>query len=396
VDHRPSQGETRGVDPRLRQVSGTAWRLLVLGLFAYIVFRVLLRFEMVVIAVFIALIIASLLRPPVNVLSRFLPRRLAAVLTAFGVLGVIAVVFWQVVDSITGEWAGLTNEFTGGEDQIEKWLEGKPFHVKPNTLDNLQGKIGSYIQAHRSALVSQALNNAGRVVDVLTIVALALFCSVFFTASGDRMWHWFQDQLPDRARGRWQRSGSVAWHTFAGYTRGVILVAAANAVMVGIALTVLRVPLMLPLTILEFTASFIPLIGSPIAMAVATIVALAGRGVTTAVVVLILIIVFGQIEGHVLQPFVMGWSVRLHPVAIAVSVIAGTISAGLLGAVVAVPLISIAWAVYRDLRSGDGDGAHPPGEAAGAEAAAVEADPGAAPPGRALTLTLTTGCDHDD
>ena len=120
--------------------------------------------------------------------------------------------------------------------------------------------------------------------------------------------------------------------------------------MVGVALEVLRVPLVLPLTILEFVASFIPLVGSPMAMAVATVVALAGRGMTTAIVVLVLIVVFGQIEGHVLQPFVMGWSVRLHPVVVAVSVIAGTLSAGLLGAVVAVPLVSIGWAVWRELR----------------------------------------------
>ena len=348
----------------LHRVSGYAWRLLILGAFAYIVFRVLLRFELVVVAVFIALIIASLLRPAVNVLSRFLPRRLAAVLTALAVLGLIGVVLWLVVQSVTSEWGSLSSEFGGGWSQIEKWLEGRPFHVKPSTLTNLQGKAASYIQAHRSALISQVLNNVGRVTDVATIIALALFCSVFFTSSGDHMWQWFQAQLPSGSRSKWQRSGSVAWHTFAAYTRGIVLVAGTNAVMVGIALAVLRVPLVLPLTILEFTASFIPLIGSPIAMAVATVVALAGRGVTAAVVVLVLIVVFGQIEGHVLQPFVMGWSVRLHPVAVALSVIAGTISAGLLGAVVAVPLVSIAWAVYRDIRSAH-DTAEADGDAGG-------------------------------
>jgi predicted PurR-regulated permease PerM len=127
--------------------------------------------------------------------------------------------------------------------------------------------------------------------------------------------------------------------------------------MVGVALKLLHVPLVLPLTILEFIASFIPLIGSPIAMAVATVVALASQGVTTAIIVLCLIVVFGQIEGHVLQPFVMGWSVRLHPVVVAVSVIGGTISAGLLGAVVAVPLVSITWAVIRELRAEEAEAA---------------------------------------
>ncbi|ETA71126.1 AI-2E family transporter [Actinospica robiniae] len=366
----------RGVGGRLDRASGYAWRLLVLGVATYVVFRVLLRFEAVVVAVFMALIVASLLRPPVNLLSRFLPRRLAATVTAFGVLGLIALIVWQMTESVTNEWSALSAEFSGGIRHIEQWLEKRPFHIKPDTLTNLQGKAGSYIEAHRSALVSQVLNNAGRVVDVVTVLALALFCSIFFTSSGERMWLWFQDQLPATARPTWRRAGSVAWHTFAGYTRGIVLIAAVNAIMVGIALEILRVPLALPLTLLEFTASFIPLIGSPIAMAVATVVALAGRGVTTAAIVLVLIVVFGQIEGHVLQPFVMGWSVRLHPVVIALSVIAGTICAGLLGAVAAVPLVSIAWAVIKELR---GNGEPDPDEDDGADAddghtSAVEAD----------------------
>jgi predicted PurR-regulated permease PerM len=183
------------------------------------------------------------------------------------------------------------------------------------------------------------------------VLALAVFCAIFFTASGEGMWRWFLSQLPRSSEDVWARCGRTAWSTLAGYTRGTILVAGANAVMVGIALKVLQVPLVLPLTLLEFVASFIPLIGSPIAMAVATVVALASRGVTTAIIVIVLIVVIGQIEGHVLQPFVMGWAVRLHPVVVAVCVIAGTAIAGLIGAVVAVPLASIGWAVFRTLRA---------------------------------------------
>jgi predicted PurR-regulated permease PerM len=338
------------VNPRLRLASGYAWRLLLLGGAAYIIFLMLLRFELIFVALFIALIIASLLRPPVNLLARVMPRSLAAIATALGGLGVLAFVFWQVGESVAGEWGSLGSEFSGGVTRLEKWLEGRPFHVKPSALANLRGKLGGYLQTHRSALINQAVSGAGRFVDVAAVLALAVFCAIFFTSSGDRMWRWFQAQLPESTRPTWQRCGSVAWHTFAGYTRGIILVAAANAVLVGIALAVLRVPLVLPLVILEFVASFIPLVGSPIAMAVATIIALAGRGLTTAIIVLVLIVVFGQIEGHLLQPFVMGWSVRLHPVAIAVTVIAGTIAAGLLGAVAAVPLVSIAWALIRELR----------------------------------------------
>lgn len=126
--------------------------------------------------------------------------------------------------------------------------------------------------------------------------------------------------------------------------------ASTNAVIVGIALLVLEVPLALPLALLEFFAAFVPLIGSPVALGVATVVALAGRGPAIALVVLALIVIVGQLEGHVLHPLVMGWAVRLHPLVVAVSVLAGGTVAGVIGAVVAVPFVSVAWAVFRALR----------------------------------------------
>ncbi|MGO4423803.1 AI-2E family transporter, partial [Streptomyces sp. MCAF7] len=160
-------------------------------------------------------------------------------------------------------------------------------------------------------------------------------------------------QLPETARSPWDRGARAAWSTFAGYTRGIIIVAASNAAMVGIALFLLRVPLALPLTVLVFFATFIPLIGAPIALAVATVVALAGRGPVIAAAVLVLIVVIGQIEGHVLHPLVMSWAVQLHPVVVAISVIGGSLVAGVIGAIVAVPMVSVVWSVVRTLRTED-------------------------------------------
>ena len=379
MDQQPGR---HAVSPGLRRASEYALRVLILGVAAYAVFRIALLFEVVFIALFIALILSSLLRPPVNALSRHMPRALAFALTALGSLAVLSGVAWLVEYSVANETSDLGQEFRGGIDQIKRWLQGAPFHVKASTLSDLQSKIGTYVSAHRSALLSQAINEASRLIDVVTVIALAVFCSIFFTHSGAQIWRWFLNQLPGHLRDLWDRCGQSAWHTFAGYTRGIILVAAANAVMVGISLKLLRVPLVLPLTVLEFLASFVPLVGSPIAMSVATIVALASRGLTTALVVVALIVVFGQIEGHVLQPFVMGWAVRLHPVAVAVCVIAGTIVAGLLGAVVAVPLVSIAWAVIRVLRQNNGP---PNGHGGGDGEEEVGPGPGnieGIPPGR--------------
>jgi putative heme transporter len=337
--------------PRSLAVSAAyAWRVLIVGAGVYVVFMILLRFELVFIALFLALVFSSLLRPAVKALARVVPRSVAVLIALLGSLAAIVGLFWGVTTTVTDDSTELTAEFRGGLDRIQQWLQGPPFHIQPTALTNLQQKITSFISTHQSALINQVLDEAGKVAEIFTVLALAVFCSIFFMHSGERMWHWFQDQLPSSAQPVWDLCGRAAWRTFAGYARGTIIIAGTNAILVGISLYVLGVPLALPLTVLEFFLSFIPLAGSPIAMAVATVVALAGRGVTAAIIVLVLIVVIGQIEGHVLQPLVMGWAVRLHPVAVALSVISGGILAGVLGAVVAVPLVSIVWAVIGEIR----------------------------------------------
>ncbi|MFF2957190.1 AI-2E family transporter [Kitasatospora sp. NPDC057965] len=344
------------VPPGLRTAAGYAWRLVALGIAAYLAVTVLSRLQLPVIAVFLALVITSVLRPPVDLLSRALPRSSAVLLTLLGSVVLVGGVLALAGTTVAAEWGRLGDELHGGLGRIDRWLSGAPFHLRPGAASDLKARIGDYLSAHRSALLSTALSGAGRAVELLTGLALAVFCAVFFLHSGDRMWSWGVHQLPTRTRPVWQRAGQAAWHTFAGYTRGVLIVAATNAVLVGIALAVLRVPLVLPLVVLEFVATLIPLIGSPIALAIAALVALAARGPVVALLVLGLIVVIGQIEGHLLHPLVLGWSVRIHPVAIALSVAGGAVLGGVLGALVAVPVVSVAWAVIGALRHDSPDG----------------------------------------
>ncbi|MFD4658190.1 AI-2E family transporter [Kitasatospora sp. NPDC058444] len=347
----------------LRTAAGYTWRLALLGLFAYLVVDVLARLQLVVVALFVALVITSVLRPPVDLLARATPRSVAVLIAFLCTIALIGGVLTLVGTTVADEWTRLGNELRGGLSRIDRWLTGAPFHLRPGTVTDLRAKIGDFISAHRSTLVSTALSGAGRIVELVTGLALAVFCSVFFLHSGDRMWSWAQRQLPARSRSAWDGAGRAAWRTFAGYTRGVLIVAASNAVLVGIALAILGVPLVMPLMLLEFVATLVPLIGSPIALAIASVVALAARGPVIALLVLALIVVIGQIEGHLLHPLVLGWSVRIHPVAIAVSVAGGAVLAGVLGAVVAVPVVSVGWAVLGELRSRGSpgrSGAQPP------------------------------------
>ncbi|MEV6957440.1 AI-2E family transporter [Streptomyces sp. NPDC051183] len=350
----PSAGRDRGVPPHVSPILWTvaayAWRLLVVGAAGYAVFAALGRFHEIAIAVFLGLVVAAMLRPVANLLARPLPRPLAVACALIGsillVLGVLAL----VGEAVAGEWDTLVREFRDGLDRIQLWLERPPLRLDPRLLSDVQAKIGSYLSSHRAMLLSTAVSGAGRVVQVVTVAALGLFCAAFFTHSGDRQWGWFCAQLPLGAQEPVRVAGRAAWRTFTGYTHGIVLVAATNAVLVGIALFALGVPLAVPLALLEFFAAFIPLIGSPVALGVAAVVALATKGPLVAALVVALIVVIGQIEGHLLHPFVMSWAVRLHPVVVALSVIAGAVAAGVVGAVVAVPLVSVVWSVRQALR----------------------------------------------
>lgn len=356
VGDRPAReaGVATEVSRWLRVAAAYGWRLIVVGAAVYAIFAALGRFQLVTLAVFLALVLTALLEPSVSLLNRWMPRSLAvtvglllAIVLVFGVLSLIGA-------NVAGEWEGLRREFVGGVARIERWLQGPPFRVRAGTLSDLQARVSQFVTSHRASLINTALSGVGRLVEVLTVGVLALFCSVFFLHSGDRMWTWFGDQLPGRGRHPVRLAGRAAWVTFTGYTRGIVVVAAINAVLVGVGLFLLGVPLAVPLAVLEFFAAFIPLVGSPVALAVAAVVALAAKGPLVAAVVVLLIVAIGQIEGHVLHPLVMSRAVRLHPVVVALAVICGSVTAGVPGAIVAVPLVSVAWSVYGALR------AHPP------------------------------------
>ncbi|MGX1885659.1 AI-2E family transporter [Streptomyces sp. NPDC055287] len=334
----------------LRAAAAYAWRIVVVGIVVYAVFSLLGQFHNIAVAVFLGMVVTAVLRPAADLLDRFLPRPMAVAVCLIGSIVVVLGVLALVGETVAGERAGLAREFQAGVDRIERWLEEPPFRLNPEALTDVQSRIGQFLSSHRSTVVSTALSGADRLVEVLTVLALALFCSVFFIHSGDRQWGWFCDQFPPVARERVTLGGRVAWRTFTGYTHGILLVAVTNAVLVTVALFALGVPLALPLGLLEFLAAFIPLIGSPIALGVAAVVALASKGPLVAGLVVALIVIIGQIEGHVLHPIVMSWAVRLHPVVIALTVVGGAVAAGVIGAVTAVPLVAVLWSVRQALR----------------------------------------------
>jgi len=339
----------------LRGAAGVSWRLLVVIAMVALVFYATSRVLLLFIAVFLAFVFTAVLRPVVDFLARWLPRGLA---TALGLLAGIAFflgLLTYVAYSIANQWTDLAKQFSQGIDQIIDFLENGslPFTITNEQIAEWISNGQKWVQDHAGDLASQAAAGAGSVVEVFTALALAIFCTVFFLARGREMWTWFLNQLPARVRDSWKTAGGAGWFTFSGYTRGTVIIAVTDGILAFILLTILRVPLSAPLAVLVMIGAFIPLIGAPLAMVVAMIVALAANGLLSAAIVGVGIALIGQFEGHILQPLVMGKQVALHPVVIALAVTGGTLTAGILGAVIAVPLVAVCWAIFARLRTMD-------------------------------------------
>jgi len=339
----------------LRAAAGVSWRLLVFALAIVVVFTAVWHVQLLLIAVFIALVISAVLRPAVDWLAKGMPRFAATALALIGAIVFFLGLLTWVGYSVAQQWSDLSEKFSDGIGQITDFLEsGKlPFTVTSDQVAKWIDTARDWVQSHSGEIASAAASRTGSVVEVFTTLALALFCAVFFLARGSDMWTWFLNQLPARHRDTWKTAGGAGWYTFSGYARGTVIIAVTEGGLAFIILTILRVPLSAPLSVLVFIGAFIPLIGGPAAMVVAMLVALAANGLWSAVAVGVGIALIGQFEGHFLQPLIMGRQVKIHPVVIALAVTGGTLLGGLLGAVIAVPLISVFWSIFSRLRTLD-------------------------------------------
>ncbi len=355
----PRTASFGGVSAGLTKYGLGAWYLIGIGLVvAFIVFATA-KVQMVFIALFVALVLTSLLNPAVRWLSRLMPRGLATAISLLGTFIFFGGMLFYVGYSVSGEWNDLSDKFSSGLSQIFEYLENSPLsigdsHKEVNeNLQDIFGTVMQWIQDNAGSVASQAVNSASTAALIFTMLALAIFAAIFFLISGQKMWLWFVNLVPARNRVNLHRSASQGWKTFSGYARGTIIIAVTDGILAAILLLVVGVPLAAPLAVLVMIGAVIPLVGAPAAMVIAMIVALAADGIVKAAIVGIGIALIGQFEGHILQPLVMGKQVSLHPVAVAVGVAAGTFLAGLVGAIIAIPIVAVIWEVYKVLRHPD-------------------------------------------
>ncbi|GAA3054589.1 AI-2E family transporter [Streptomyces glomeratus] len=336
----------------VRVAAEAGWRVLVLAGTVWVLMRVISAVQLVVLAFVCALLITALLQPAVARLKRHgVPRGPATALTAilgFVIMGLIGwFVTWQVMENIDL----LSNQIQDGIDELRKWLLHSPFHVTDKQINEIAKNLREAIGANTDQITSAGLEGVTVIVEALTGILLTMFSTLFLLYDGRRIWEWTLKLVPAAARPGVAGAGPRAWSTLTAYVRGTVIVALIDAIFIGLGIYFLNVPMAVPLAVFIFLFSFIPLVGAVASGALAVVVALVTQGVFTAIMTLVVVLAVQQIEGHILQPFILGRAVRVHPLAVVLSVTAGGMIAGIGGAVVAVPLVAVTNTVVGYLRS---------------------------------------------
>lgn len=325
----------------VRSAAAWSWRLLVILAAAAAVLFLVVQLRLVVIPVAIALLLAALLQPVASWLrSRGVPRSLAATLVLLSGIGAVVGVITLVVNAVRSGLGDLSDSLTDAVDQVRNWLVQGPLSLSETQLDELIDSAGNTLLDNQGTLTTGALSTATTLGHVLTGFFLVIFSLFFFLRDGRAIWEWLVGLMPRGARRDIDGAASQSWKTLISYVRATGLVAFVDAVGIGIGIAILGVPLALPLAALVFLGAFVPLVGGFLTGLLAVLVALVSNGVVTALLVLGVVLLVQQIEGHVLQPLLLGRAVKVHPLAVILAIAAGLLTAGIVGALVAVPLVA--------------------------------------------------------
>lgn len=335
----------------MRVAAEAGWRLLVLAGTLWVLMRVISTIQLVVLAFVAALLITALLQPTVVRLRKTgVPHGFATALTFIAGFAVMGLVGWFVVWQIMENLDTLSERVQDGIDELQRWLLASPFHVTEGQIKDVAKNLREAIGSNTEELTSAGLEGVTVIMELLSGILLAMFSTLFLLYDGRKIWHWVLKFVPGAARDGVAGAGPRAWRTLTGYVRGTVIVALIDAIFIGLGLAILKVPMAVPLAVIIFLGAFIPLVGAVVSGALAVIVALVTQGVVTALAVVVVVLAVQQIEGHVLQPLILGRAVKVHPLAVVLSVAAGSLIAGIGGAVVAVPLVAVTNTVVGYLR----------------------------------------------
>lgn len=341
-------GASWAVPPGVRTASEWSWRLVVIVLAVSALVYGLSRLSEIVIPIFIAMLLAALLHPVTAWLGRAMPSSAASALTVLGTLAVISGMLSFVGSQFVDQFAGIQAQAGRGYDQIREWIR-TTLHISDTQIEGWLQQAREQIGAS-SANLGQAAASAGlTVTHIAAGFFIAMFALFFFLHDGAQIWAWTVRLFPRAAREKVHSSGIIAWGQLSAFTRATVIVAAVDAAGIGIIAGILGVPFASGIGVLVFFGAFIPVVGAFVSGAVAVLIALVALGPVKALIMLGCVLLVQQVESHLLQPLLLGRAMRMHPLSVILAIAAGVVLAGIVGALVAVPVVAVLNAVGHHL-----------------------------------------------
>lgn len=343
----PKDAGTSSLTPGIRIASEWSWRILVvLGVIGVFIF-LFIQLRDIVIPFMIALLLAALLVP----FSQWLQRRhrwpkwAAVAVSEVGILVIIAGLLYLVVFFIIRGFPDLRDQTVSRYDDLKKFLLDSPLGLTDKDINAYLTQVIEGVQKDSSGLLSGALSVGSTAGHVLAGLFVVLFSTLFLLIDGRGIWHWLVKLFPVKARAALIGAGEAGWITLTTFVKVQIFVAFVDAVGIGLGAFILGLftggfPLVIPIAIAVFLGSFIPVVGAVATGVIAVFIALVYLGPVPALIMIGIVILVQQLEGHVLQPFVMGNAVKVHPLAVVLAVATGGLIGGIPGALFAVPLVA--------------------------------------------------------
>jgi predicted PurR-regulated permease PerM len=346
-------GQADPLSEGIRLAGAWSWRILaivaVIGVFIYLI----ITLREIVVPFMVAILLAALLVPLVQFLVRHgWPKALAVAVAEVGLIAVVVGLVVLIVVQVRSGFPDLQKQSVAAFANFKQYLLDSPLHLTESDINGYLGQVGAALQKDSQALVSGALSIGSSAGHVLAGLLLALFATLFMLIDGPGIWRWVVRLFPRAARPAIDGGGRAGWVTLTNFVRVQIFVAAVDAIGIGVGAFFVGLPLVIPISIAVFLGSFVPVVGAVFTGVLAVFIALVYLNPVAALIMLGVVILVQQVEGHVLQPLVMGTAVRVHPIAVVFAVAAGGFLAGIPGALFAVPVIATLNVIVNYIASG--------------------------------------------
>lgn len=349
-----TQGPRVAIPAGLERATQWSWRLLLIAAAIAVGLFVVAQLSFLVIPLFVAVLLAALAAPVSMGLRQLrFPRWLATLTTLIVYLAVVGGLVYLVVNEVIRGWESLQARTILAYDDFVQYLLDSPLQVSEAQLNEWVTALATEFNINSSWVLSGALSVTSSVGSWLIGAGIAIFALIFFIHDGGRIWEYVVSWFPKLARPAILGASRSGWSTLIEFVKVQILVAFVDALGIGLGAFFLGLPLVIPIAVAVFLGAFVPIVGGTVAAALAILVALVYEGPVTALIMLIIVLAVQQLEGQILQPLIMGPALRIHPLAVVLSIAAGGYLAGIAGVLFAVPVVAFTNVAIKYLAAGD-------------------------------------------